>query len=242
MLETLAPLTPTRFEDIEIPARELVLGLVGVYNRAYWPAAAFGVAAVFAALAFVLIKPGAFSDMVAKVLLDLTWVWTGVMFFLGRFAPDFDAAYIFGFAFIIQGTFLLADLFYGTLEFRPYRNRAAVVPVLVMSAAVILIHPVVATVLGRGWPELTLAGTAPGPTAAATLCLLMFTLHKPRPLFFVIPAAWALVAGVPLAQEWHFYEELILAGVALVAVLWLAYAAWRAGRRSETEPVEGAAV
>jgi len=241
MPETLAPLISSTVEEIEIPARELVLGLVGVYNRAYWPAAVFGVVAVLAALAFVLIKPGAFSDVVAKVLLDLAWVWTGVMFFLGRLAPDVDVAYVFGIAFIIQGTFLLADIFYGTLEFRPFRNPAANVAVLATSAAAILIHPIVATALGRGWPELTLAGTAPGPTAAATLCLLTFTLHKPRPLFFVIPAAWALVAGVLLAQAWHFYEELILAGVALVAVLWFAYAAWRARSRSENEPVEGAA-
>ena len=240
MPETLAPLVTTTFEEIEIPTRELVLGLVGVYNRAYWPAAVFGVVAVLAAFAFVLIKPGAFSDVVAKVLLDLAWVWTGVMFFLGRLAPDVDVAYVFGIAFIIQGTFLLGDLFYGTLEFRPFRNPAANVAVLAMSAAAILVHPIAATALGRGWPQLTLAGTAPGATAAATLCLLMFTLHKPRLLFFVIPAAWALVAGVAIAQAWHFNEELILAGVALVAVVWFAYAAWRARSEAEKEPVEGA--
>jgi hypothetical protein len=85
------------------------------------------------------------------------------------------------------------------------------------------------------------AGTGPGPTAAVTLCLLTFTLHKPRPLFFVIPAAWALVAGAMLAQAWHFYEELILAGVALVVVLWFAYAAWRARAMPEKETAEGAA-
>jgi len=242
MPETLAPLVPTTFEDIQIPVRELVLGLVGVYNRAYWPAAVIGVVAVFGALAFVLIKPGTFSDMMAKILLDLTWVWTGVMFFIVRLAPDFHSAYLLGFAFIIQGTFLMVDLFYGTLEFRPYRNRAVLFAGLAMAAAAILIHPVVATALGRGWPELTLAGTAPGPTAAATLCLLMFTLHKPRPIFFVIPAAWALVAGVRLATAWHFYEELILAGVALVAVCWFAWAAWRARRTPETEAAEGASV
>lgn len=241
MPETLAPLVTTTFEEIEIPARELVLGLLGVYNRAYWPAAVFGVAAVVAAFAFVLIKPGAFSDIIAKILLDLAWVWTGVMFFLGRLAPDVDVAYVFGIAFIIQGTFLLADMFYGTLEFRPFRNPAATVAVLGMTAAAILVHPIVAAALGRAWPELRLAGTAPGPTAAATLCLLMFTLHKPRPLFFVIPAAWALVAGVALALAWHFYEELILAGVALAAVLWFAYATWRAKSNSQKESAEGAA-
>jgi hypothetical protein len=241
MPETLAPLVATTFEEIEIPARELVLGLVGVYNRAYWPAAIFGVVGVLGALALVLAKPGAFSDIVAKVLLDLAWVWTGVMFFLGRLAADVDVAYVFGIAFIIQGTFLVADIFYGTLEFRPGRNPAATVAILAMSAAAIFVHPMLATALGRGWPELTLAGTAPGPTAAATLCLFMFTLHKPRPLFFVIPAAWALAAGALIAQAWHFYEELILAGVALVAVLWFAYAAWRAKSESENEPVEGAA-
>jgi hypothetical protein len=176
--------------------------------------------------------------MVAKLLLDLAWVWTGVMFFLVRLAPDFDVAYLFGAAFLIQGTFLVADVFYGTLEFRPPRRPAALVAVLAMAAAALLAHPLLATALGRGWPQLTLAGTAPGPTAAATLCLLIFTLHKPRPLFFVLPAAWALVAGARLAQEWRFYEELIFAAVALAAVLWFAFAAWRA--RTKAEPVEGA--
>jgi hypothetical protein len=241
MPETLAPLVTTPVEDVAIPARELLLGLVGVYNRAYWPAAAFGLAAVLAAFAFVLIKPGAFSDVVAKVLLDLAWVWTGVMFFFGRLVPDFDVAYVLGIAFIIQGTFLLADIFYGTLEFRPFRNPVSNVAVLAMLLVAIVAHPIVATVLGRGWPELTVAGTGPGPTAAVTLCLLTFTLHRPRPLFFVIPAAWALAAGVALAEAWHFYEELILAGVALVVVLWCAYAAWRARAKPEKETAEGAA-
>jgi hypothetical protein len=226
-------------EEVEIPAREVVLGLVGLYNRAYWPAAAFGAVAVGAALAFVLVKPGILSDLVAKIVLDLLWLWMGIIFFLGRLAPEFHVAYLFAAAFTLQGTYFFVDIFFGNLEFRPYKRAGTLVAALILLVAAAVVHPVVASALGRGWPKLTLVGTGPGPTAAATLALLMLTLHKPKPSFFLIPAAWALLAGLGVAGGWHFYEELIPAGVALVVLVWLA-AAWRPKGPAKAEPSEGA--
>jgi hypothetical protein len=232
--------SPATIEEVEIPAREVVLGLVGLYNRAYWPAAAFGAVAAFAALALVLIRPGTFSDMVAKVLLDLLWLWTGIIFFLGRLAPEFHVAYLFAAAFALQGTYFFVDVFFGNLEFRPYKNGSTLVAALILLFAAAVVHPILASALGRGWPKLTLVGTGPGPTAAATLALLMFTLHKPKPSFFLIPAAWALGAGIGVAQGWHFYEELVPAGVALAVLLWLAAAARRPKGPPKVKPAEGA--
>jgi len=225
--------------ELELPAAEIALGVLGAYNRAYWPAALFGAGLALAALALVLIKPGLFSDVVAKLVLDLLWLWTGVMFFIERLGPEFNVAYLFGFAFILQGTFLIVDVFYGTLEFRPPRNAAKLVAALVLFAAVGVLHPVLATTLGRGGPALRLVGTAPGPTAAFTLVMLTFSLHKPRPLFFFIPAAWTLAAGVRLAQAWGFYEELVGAAVAAAVVLWFAAEAIAARPRRAVAP-EGA--
>lgn len=232
--------SPAAIEEVEIPTRELVLGLVGLYNRASWPAPAFGALAAFAALAFVLIKPGIFSDMIAKVVLDLLWLWTGIIFFIWRLAPEFHVAYLFAAAFALQGTYFFVDTLFGGLEFRPYKKRSTFVAALILLVAAAVVHPVLASALGRGWPKLTLVGTGPGPTAAATLALLMFTLHKPKPSFFLIPAAWALGAGIGVALGWHFYEELVPAGVALVVLLWLAGAAWRPKGPAKAEAVEGA--
>ncbi len=214
-------------EEIGIPTRELVLGLVGVYNRAYWPAAAFGVVVASAAVALILVKPGAFSDLIVKMLLNLLWLWTGIIFFWGRFAPEFHVAYLFAFAFILQGTIFFMDAFFGTLEFRPFKGSATLLIGCGSIAVAAVLHPIISSWLGRGWPELRLVGTAPGPTAAFTLALLTFTLNKPRPLFFAIPAAWALIAGVCVAQAWNFYEELILAGVAVAVILYVGTALWR---------------
>jgi hypothetical protein len=232
--------SPAAIEEVGIPTRELVLGLVGVYNRAYMPAAAFGAVAAFAAAAFVLIKPGALSDIVAKILLNFLWLWTGVIFFLGLFAPEFHVAYLFAFAFVLQGTFLFVDVFYGTLEFRPYKNAAAFFLGCALLGAAGMVHPVVSSWLGRGWPELRVVGTAPGATAAFTLALLTFTLHKPRPLFFIVPAAWALAACLRVALAWRFYEELILAGVAAAVILYFLAAVLRTPAVRESEPAEGA--
>ena len=234
------PTYTTGVEEIEIPTRELVLGLVGVYNRAYWPAAAFGAVVAFAVLAFVLVKPGAFSDLIVKILLNLLWLWTGIIFFWGRFAPEFHVAYLFAFAFILQGTFLFMDAFFGTLEFRPFKSAPTLLIGCGLIAAAGVLHPFISSWLGRGWPALRLVGTAPASTAAFTLALLTFTLHKPRPLFFVIPAAWALVAGVCVAEAWRFYEELIPAGVAAVAILCFVAALWRTLPARESETAGGA--
>lgn len=234
------PPSAAAVEEIEIPTRELVLGLVGVYNRTHWPAAALGAVAALAAVAFVLIKPGAFSDIVAKILLDFLWLWTGVIFFWGRFAPEFHVAYLFAFAFILQGTFLFADVFYGTLEFRPYKSAATLFLGCALLAVAGIAHPVVSSWLGRGWPELRVVGTAPGPTAAFTLALLTFTLHKPQPFFFLIPAAWTLAACLRIAQAWHFYEELILAGAAAAVLIYFAAAVSRTPTVRESGAPEGA--
>lgn len=223
-----------------IPTRELVLGLVGVYNRAYWPAAAFGAVVALAAVAFVLVKPGAFSDLIIKILLNLLWLWTGIIFFWGRFAPEFHVAYLFAFAFILQGTIFFMDAFFGTLEFRPFKSAPTLLIGCGLIAAAAVLHPVVSSWLGRGWPELRLVGTAPGPTAAFTLALLTFTLHKPRPLVFAVPAGWALITGLCIAQAWHFYEELILAGVAAAVIFCVASALWRTLPVRETKPAGGA--
>ncbi len=236
------PPAPVAIEEIETPTRELVLGLVGVYNRAYWPAAAFGAVAAFAAVALVLIKPGAFTDILAKILLNFLWLWTGIIFFWGRFAPEFHVAYLFAFAFIIQGSFLFADAFYGTLEFRPYKNAAAFVPGCALVAAAGIVYPIVSTWLGRSWPELQVVGTAPGPTAAFTLALLTFTLHKPRPLFFLIPAAWAVVACLRIALAWRYYEELVPAGVAAAVILYFVAAASRTLLVRKSDAAQGAAL
>ncbi len=230
----------TAMEGIEIPTRELVLGLVGVYNRAHWPAAAFGAVVALAAAAFVLARPGAFSDLIVKILLNVLWLWTAILFFWGRFAPDFHVAYLFAFAFILQGTFFFMDAFFGTLEFRPFKSPATLLIGCSLIAAAGILHPIISTWLGRGWPELRLVGTAPGPTAAFTLALLTFTLHKPRPLFFVVPAAWALIAGLCVAEAWHFYEELILAGVAAAVILYFVAALWRTLPVRESKPAGGA--
>ncbi|UCH79342.1 MAG: hypothetical protein JSU81_05175 [Candidatus Coatesbacteria bacterium] len=226
--------------ELELPAAEIALGVLGAYNRAYWPAALFGAGLALAALALVLVKPGLFSDVVAKLVLDLLWLWTGVLFFIDRLGPEFNVAYLFGLAFIFQGTFLIVDVFYGTLEFRPSRNAGKVVASLMLFAVVGGLHPVLSTTFGRGWPELRLVGTAPGATAAFTLVMLTFTLHKPRPLFFFLPAAWALAAGIRLAQAWGLYEDLVWAGVAAAVILWFAAEAIRA-RPRRVVAAEGAA-
>jgi len=155
-------------EEFGIPTRELVLGLVGVYNRAYWPAAAFGAVVALAAVAFVLARPGAFSDLIVKIMLNVLWLWTGIIFFWGRFAPEFHVAYLFAFAFILQGTFFFMDAFFGTLEFRPFKSPATLLIGCSLIAAAGILHPIVSTWLGRGWPELRLVGTAPGAPARAT--------------------------------------------------------------------------
>jgi hypothetical protein len=230
----------TGIEGMEIPTRELVLGLVGVYNRAYWPAAAFGAVVALAAVAFVLVKPGAFSDLVVKISLNLLWLWTGIIFFWGRFAPEFHVAYLFAFAFILQGTFFFMDAFFGTLEFRPFKTAPTLLIGCGLIAAAGVLHPIISSWSGRGWPALRLVGTAPAPTAAFTLALLTFTLHKPRPQFFIIPAAWALVAGLCTAQAWRFYEELIPAGVAAAAILCFVAALLRTLPARESETAGGA--
>ncbi len=228
---------PPLNEMVTLPARDLLLGLVAVYNRGIWPAQLFGVALALGAVAFVLVKPGLLADICAKVVLDLFWLWLGATFFIVHVGPTFGAGYIFAAAFIVQGTLFVGDAFYGTLEFRPYAKPSALFVGLALIAVAVVLYPLVASALGRGWPRLSLVGTAAGPTAAFTLGFLLFTVRKPKPWFFVIPAAWALAAGIGVAAAWHYYEELIIAAAAAIAVVsFVATAGAGRGRRTADNP------
>jgi len=222
-------------DAMEVPFRELYAEILTAYGRGVWPAQALLGLLALAAVAAVVVRPGRFADATAKVTLDFLWTWCGAVFFIMNVGAIYKEGYAAGAAFILFGTFLLLDVIYGHLEFRPFASRVnlALGGSIVVAAAVI--YPAAAYALGRPAAALQLVGSAPGPTAAFTLGMLVWSLHKPVPLYVAFPALWVVGAGVA-ATALGFYEDGILVGAAGAAVFAMLAATRAPSRPSPTPP------
>ena len=233
LIPSLPAVPPAPLPPPETP--NVVLGLVRHYNHTIWPLPIVGVMLMFGVLLAVYLRPGAIADILAKIALDLAWLWVGVSFFWLNVASEFREGYLWGALFLAQGTAFLIDAFFGTLEFRPARSRYLFWLTLIL-AVVAAAEPAVGHLVGRRWPTWEVVGTTPGPTAAFTAVLLLTTVHRPRPWFFFLPAAWAVAAGVRFAAVWGWHETLVPAAVAGVAVI--AFALSFLGKRNAAQKAE----
>lgn len=204
-----------------IDAADELRVLFARYNPSVWPAQVVAYALAGLVVWSIRRRPGPTTDRFVSGALAASWLWLGVVFF-GRHAATTAPllAALYGAMFVAQAVlFVRAGVVGERLAVRPDRSLAARVGWSALAYALV-VYPLLGLVLGHGYPESPLVGTAPCPTTIATFGLLLL-VRPPLPgHLLVIPMIWAVLA--PLAAVGHGYPEdlgLFLFGLATVVLV-----------------------
>lgn len=199
------------------------------YNEGVWPAQIVLYALAIAALGLVFARRGQSGRLIAAIL-ALLWLWMGAVYHLAYFRPINPAAGLFGGVFLLgAAAFAWEGVVRGRLRFDP-RIRAQSGIALALLAYALVVYPLLARLLGHGYPAMPTFGL-PCPTTIFTLGMLAL-LRPPYPGYVLaVPVLWTLV-GVQGALLLGVYEDfgLIFAGA---AGLWLGFH----GRRTSDHPL-----
>jgi hypothetical protein len=200
-----------------LPDLDQTLSVFGAYNSAIWPMQVFAYLAGLVAL-YSAIKQTRFSSNIASGILSFFWMWTGVVFCVFFWAPNYPSAYAFGVLFVAQSLLFMVNAIKPTLSFRSQRNTIALVGWLFIAYAMVG-YPLAGHFLGHVYPRSLPFGLVLCPTAVFTLGLLMLTDKRVPRYVLVIPTIWSICAIVPVVSGIYEDAGLILAGLVCIPLL-----------------------
>jgi hypothetical protein len=174
-------------------SRDTYLHLFERYNAGHWPAVLIGLG-LGAWLSLGAARGSVQVRMLA--LLGLCWLWIAWSFLWRGYAPlNWPAGYA-AWAFALQGVLLVAVV--------PLARRAGLDLLSASPAAAGLLLfawlglPLLELLSGRSWQGLGWLGTAPDPTALATLALIAALGLPLGWVLAIIPAAWCAYSALTL--------------------------------------------
>jgi hypothetical protein len=173
--------------------------MLALYNQEIWPAQLLAFALGAAALYLLLVPAGrSWRDRGIPLVLGVLWGWVAWGFLWERFATiNWPVAYIVP-LFALQAIwFAVMGAIEGRLSFAS-GNRAVLFAGAALFAAVLLLYPLIAPLMGRSWLSAEIFGLAPDPTALGTLALLAVAEGWRRWVLMVVPALWCLISTVTL--------------------------------------------
>lgn len=194
--------------------------LFATYNTAIWPAQlvayALGIVALVSAP-----RGGTWPARIVAAVLAAMWLWTGVAYHLLHFTAINPAAWLFGAAFLVQGTAFLAVAARGRgLAFALGGGGSRRVFGLVLIAYAAVLYPLLGRVAGHPWAEIPAFGVTPCPMTIFTFGMLLLAFAPVPWWLLVIPALWAVVGGsaavlLAVPQDW----VLLVGGLAATTFL-----------------------
>ena len=173
--------------------------LFELYNLELWPLQLLAGALGGALLVLWVLwrRGGAASGRALALILALCWLWVAWAYHWQRYASINWAASYFALAWAAQAALLLGTAARGDLVAAPVgRLRARFALVLLLYA--LLLHPLLAPLLGRGWGQAELFGMMPDPTALATLAILLRADPRRVGWLWPLPLLWCLISGATL--------------------------------------------
>jgi hypothetical protein len=194
--------------------------LIERHNLAIWPAQLLALT-LGVAIAGLLHRPTRGRSRGIAGILAALWAWVGWTFVAGRYATINWAASYFAWLFAAE-VLLLGWLGVATarLRFGWPRDAAGLMGGALFVGSVVL-YPVLAPVLGRGWTQSELFGVAPDPTVLGTLGLLLMAESSPRRrrALLAAPLAWCLLGGATLLAMGSPETWIVLPAAVLVPAI-----------------------
>ncbi|MBU8541428.1 DUF6064 family protein [Falsiroseomonas tokyonensis] len=195
-------------------------GLFASYNAGIWPAQLAAYALGIGSLVFAL-RGGALAGQVVAAVLAAMWLWTGVAYHLLHFTAINRAAWLFGVAFLVQGTAFVAASARGRdLVFAPCVAGIQRFFGLLLIICSAVLYPLLGRFIGHPWAEIPAFGVTPCPLTIFTFGMLLLTSAPVPWWLLVIPALWAVIGGsaavlLAVPQDWL----LLLGGLPATAFL-----------------------
>ena len=191
--------------------------LFELYNLEWWPLQILALA--LGAAVFVLARRGGERAGCALVaMLAACWLWVAWAWHAQRYAPINWAAEYFAWAWGAQAVLLLAAALWGRIDAAPMACLRRGFGLALLGYA-LAIHPLLAPMLNRGWPQAEVFGMAPDPTALATLGALLAIKLRHAGWLFPIPVAWCLISGATLwTMDAPDFAVVPLAAILVVAL------------------------
>jgi hypothetical protein len=219
--------------------------LFEIYNAAIWPVQVLAVGLGVAIPIIIGRAAAAVRGRVVAVIFAAGWLWVAIAFHALRYTTiNWGAAYfawIFG---LEAALFLFLGVVAGRLSFGLPRGAAGRAGLAIFLFA-LLVEPLAAPLLGRGWRSMELFGVAPDPTAVATLGILLLARARGRWLLLVVPVLWCALTGTTLLamKAPDFWVPPLAAVFAVSLEVWQSRARRRsastgslAGARDDGEP------
>jgi hypothetical protein len=134
---------------------------------------------------------------VLLVILAVFWLWVAWAWHAQRYAPINWIAGYFAWAWGVQAVLLGVMSWRGRFDAAPVATQQRRFGLALLGAALV-IYPLLAPLLGRGWPAAELFGMAPDPAALVTLGVLLAIELRHSGWLFPVPVAWCLISGTTL--------------------------------------------
>lgn len=168
-----------------------------LYNLEWWPMQLFTLAAGLAILGLWR-RGGSAAGRAVAAILALAWLWVGWAFHGQRYATINIAADFYAWAFALEAVLLLwlGVIRGGFAQAAPSKLQQRAGLGLFLFA--LLVFPLLAPLMGRGWMQAEVFGLAPDPTALATLGVLLFAGARQHWILFPIPVLGCVVSGATL--------------------------------------------
>jgi hypothetical protein len=197
---------------------EQFLEMMARYNHAFWPmqviAYILGITAIVCA-----IRSGRTASKIITGIVALMWTWVGVafgFFYMRELSPQ---ATIYTIIFVLQGiVFITAGISGRSLRFRFIPDVYGLIGGAIILYAMIG-YPVIATLLGRGYPEWLPFGMVPCPTTVFTLGLLLWSEGRLPKYVLAIPFLYSLTVYVPISSGLVEDVGLLAAGLVTVVLI-----------------------
>jgi hypothetical protein len=208
--------------------------LFELHNAAVWPAQLLASALGVAILA-LLRRAEVWAGRAVAAILAACWLWVAWAYFFLRYADISLAGSYFAIGFAAEALLIAwVGIVRSRLRFQAPAGTARTAGGCIFLYA-LLVHPLLAPLMGRPWLQAELFGVAPDPTAIGTLGVLVTAQWRHGELL-ALPLLWCAVSGATL---WTMQspDAPVLPAAAVLAVL---LTAWKSRARdqgtSSTEP------
>ena len=182
------------------------------YNQSVFPVQfIFYVTALL--VIYFIFKHSSAADKIISSILSALWLWMGIVYHLLFFTEINNAAYIFGYLFIIQGIiFLVYGVLRNELSFKFTPDKFGFTGVCIIFYALIF-YPVLGYFLGHRFPYSPTFGL-PCPTVIFTFGVFMFSNKKCPYVILIVPFIWSII-GFTAVFNFGIIEDtgLLISGI-----------------------------